>query len=273
MQHPAHPSPRPGRRLEGPDPDPAVRNAHAHAQKAHPPERLSRCARASGQPSLIAFSGRKLHSQRMRRTPPLLSPETGPRFQVIPPLPRNVRPIARPWAGHSRHEARPQAARVAQAARRLAGASGAGARFLLGVGGARAAEAARRLQVSARTCRRCSPARVHERRGRARAPARGGGSGGARLRRLWDGAPPSPHRGRRRPRASLGGTGVPACRTASPTLGAAAEQPAQRSAELGRCGDEAPCGAPSPEPALRGPAARAPEGRPPTRPPPAGCSA
>lgn len=58
---------------------------------------------------------------------------------------------------------------------------------------------------------------------RARAPgrarARGGGSREARLRRLWDCAPPSRHPGRRRPRASLGGTRVPACRTASPTLG------------------------------------------------------
>lgn len=55
---------------------------------------------------------------------------------------------------------------------------------------------------------------------------------------------------------------------------AAAEQPALRCGEdLSRCRDEAPCGASSPEPALRGPAARAPEGRPPTRPPAAGHSA
>lgn len=58
---------------------------------------------------------------------------------------------------------------------------------------------------------------VHEHRA---APCPRGGSRRERLRRLWDCAPPSPYRGRhrRRPRASLGGTRVPACCTGSLTL-------------------------------------------------------
>lgn len=196
-----------------------------------------------------------------------------PQLQVIPPLPRNAGPIARPWAGISGLEARPRAARASQAACRLAGAAGAGARFLLGVGGARAAEAARRLQVSARTRRGCSRACVHERRAaRARASPRGrqrrsraAAAVGRRSALSSRRPPPPPNLSGRDPCPRL-----PRCQS-DPR--AAAEHPALRRADLGRCGDEAPCGAPTPEPAPRGPAARAPEGRPPTRRPPARRSA
>lgn len=136
-----------------------------------------------------------------------------PELQVIPPLPRNAEPIARLWEGLPRHEVRPRAARAPQAACRLAVAAGAGARFLLGVGGARAAAeaAGERAHVPRLRPARCASTGL-------RACPRGG-SRGERLRRLWDCAPPSPHRGgRRRPRASLGGTRVPACCTGSPTL-------------------------------------------------------
>lgn len=91
---------------------------------------------------------------------------------MIPPLPRNAGPIARLWAGLSRHEARPQAARAPQAACRLAVAAGAGARFLLGVGGARAAAEAAGERAHVPRLRPCSvyEHRVHEHRA-ARVPA------------------------------------------------------------------------------------------------------
>lgn len=157
------------RRLQ---PQTAGRSAPAHAQgkkKKHP--LLSRCPGAL--PACLPRSpsrGGNSTAGACVLVLPCSIQRGPPQFQVIPPLPRNAGPIARVWAGLSGHGARPRAARAAQAARRLAGAAGAGARFLLGVGGARAAEAARRLQVSARTCRGCSRACVHERRA-ARVPA------------------------------------------------------------------------------------------------------
>lgn len=189
---------------------------------------------------------------------------------MIPPLPRNAEPIASPWAGPFRHEARPRAARAPQAACRLAVAAGAGARFLLGVGGARAAAGAAGERAHVPRLRPCS---VHEHRA-ARVPA------GRQPRREAVAAvglcsalssprplPPPP------PPSLAGRDLCPRLLHWQSDPQAAAEQPAQRCADLSRCRDEAPCGASSPEPALRGPAARAPEGRPPTRPPLAGRSA
>lgn len=194
-----------------------------------------------------------------------------PELQVIPPLPRNAEPIARLWAGLLRHEARPRPARAPQAACRLAVAAGAGARFLLGVGGAGAAAEAAGERAHVPRLRPCS---VHEHRvarlPAGRQPRREAAAAVGLCSALSSPRPPPPSP----PPPSLAG------RDPCPRLlhwqsdpQAAAEQPAQRYADLSRCRDEAPCGASSPEPALRGPAARAPESRPPTRPPLAGRSA
>lgn len=182
------------------------------------------CACANGQPALArlqvrsrfrpAVPGRKLQSARMRFPALLLGRERRPKASGDPAPPSQRGTNCTAVGGIFEKAARPCASRGVY---QLVGAEGAGARFPLGVGGARAAKASTEAAGE----------RAHEPRllpgSSARARGLAGEVAGSEAAAPVSSAPPPPPSQRLRRRGGReGGSRVPACSAASPTLGSAA---------------------------------------------------